>query len=196
VMSEESHAEMSAITEPGDGLSRFREYLSLLVRLDVSPRRRAVIDLSGVVQQTLLDAHRSPPRVRTEAETAAWLRAILRHNLADEIRRREARKRASGRERRLDPATDDPAAGHSSPSQKAIRAEELMRLAGALGELPENQRRAVEMHHLEGRSLVEIAAALATTKPAVAGLLHRGLKSLRSRLGDDEEGRRHGQRAD
>ncbi|HEV3122488.1 MAG TPA: sigma-70 family RNA polymerase sigma factor, partial [Isosphaeraceae bacterium] len=147
---------MSAIEDRSDWLAQFREYLSLLARLEVSRRLRSVIDMSGVVQQTLLDAHRAAPRTRTEAETAAWLRAIFRHNLADEVRRRDAGKRALDRARPLDFPDEGPPAGHSSPSQKAIRAEELMRLAGALAGLPESQRQAVEMHHLEGRSLAEI----------------------------------------
>jgi len=182
--------------EPGERLSRFREYLGLLARHEVSPRLRSAIDLSGVVQQTLLDAHCSPRRPRTEAETAAWLRAVFRNNLADEVRRRGAGKRAHGRERPLDPAGEGPAAGHTSPSQRAIRAEELLRLAEALAALPGSQRRAVELHHLRGLPLAEIAAALGTTKPAVAGLLHRGLKALRARLmcGDLDEGLSHGER--
>jgi RNA polymerase sigma-70 factor (ECF subfamily) len=52
----------------------------------------------------------------------------------------------------------------------------------ALAALPENQRRAIELHHLEGLPLAEIAQQLGTTKAAVAGLLHRGLKALRARL--------------
>ena len=182
--------------ERGDRLVRFREYLGLLARHEVSPRLRSAIDLSGVVQQTLLDAHRAPPRPRTEAETAAWLRAVFRNNLADEVRRRGAGKRAAGRERPLDPSDEGPAAGHTSPSRRAIRAEELLQLAGALAALPEPQRRAVELHHLRGLPLAEIAAALGTTKPAVAGLLHRGLKALRARLagGDIDEGLSHVER--
>jgi RNA polymerase sigma-70 factor (ECF subfamily) len=179
---------MSAAEEGGDWLDQFRGYLDLLARLEVSPRLRTAVDLSGVVQQTLFDAHRAPPRVRTEAETAAWLRAIFRHNLADEVRRRFAGKRTLYRERPFDPKDEGPPAGHSSPSQKAIRAEELIRLTGAIAGLPDAQRRAVEMHHLQGLPLAEIASALGTTRPAVAGLLHRGLKELRARLADDETG--------
>jgi RNA polymerase sigma-70 factor (ECF subfamily) len=63
-----------------------------------------------------------------------------------------------------------------------------MRLANAIARLPESQRRAVEMHHLQGRSLAEIAETLGTTKPAIAGLLHRGLKALRNELDAEERG--------
>jgi RNA polymerase sigma-70 factor (ECF subfamily) len=174
--------------EQGARLSRFREYLSLLARHEVSPRLRAAIDLSGVVQQTLLEAHRSAPRPRTDTETAAWLRAVFRNNLADEVRRAAAGKRDRSRERSLDPADEGPAAGHTSPSQRAVRAEDLLRLATALAALPEAQRRAVELHHLQGIPLAQVAAALGTTKPAVAGLLHRGLRALRDRLTDSDAG--------
>jgi RNA polymerase sigma-70 factor (ECF subfamily) len=176
---------MSATLEDEHRFSEFRGYLSLLARHDVSPRLRTALDLSGIVQQTLLDAHQSPPKARTEPETAAWLRTIFRHNLADEVRRRGAVKRALHRERPLELRGDGPPAAHSSPSLKAMRAEELLWLARALAALPESQRRAVELHHLEGRSLAEIAAVLETTKPAVAGLLHRGLKALRAQLASD-----------
>jgi RNA polymerase sigma-70 factor, ECF subfamily len=176
--------------ERGDDLGRFREYLCLVARLEVSPRLRRRVDLSGVVQETLLDAHRSAPRDRTEAQTAAWLKAILLHNLADDARRRAAVKRDESREQSLqgpDGRAIDPVSDQSSPSRRAIREEELLDLARALATLPEGQRQAVEMHHLEARALLEIAEALGTTKAAVAGLLHRGLKALRERLSDGKD---------
>ena len=44
-------------------------------------------------------------------------------------------------------------------------------MAETLATLPEGQRRAIELHHLEGWPLAEIAIELETTKAAVAGLL-------------------------
>jgi RNA polymerase sigma-70 factor (ECF subfamily) len=177
--------------ERGDDLGRFRDYLRLIAGREVSAGLRGRVDLSGVVQESLLDAHRAPPRDRTEAQTAAWLKAILLHNLADEARRRGAIKRDGARERSLrgpDGLVLDPVADQSSPSHRAIRDEELMDLARALATLPESQRRAVEMHHLQARPLAEIAEELGTTKAAVAGLLHRGLKALRARLSGEKDG--------
>ena len=76
-------------------------------------------------------------------------------------------------------------AGQATPSQEAVRAERLLRLSEALMKLPEGQRQAIELHHLNGQSLVEVAAVLNLTRPAVAGLLHRGLKKLRELLTED-----------
>ena len=143
-------------------LERFRAYLGLLARLEVAPRLRDKVDLSGVVQQTLLEAHQGliddPTRPEAEAETTAWLRSILSHNLADVLRKLTARKRDVRREWSLDTALDQSAsrleqwlaAEQSSPSQHAIRQEELLRMAESLASLPEAQRRAIELHHLQG----------------------------------------------
>jgi DNA-directed RNA polymerase specialized sigma24 family protein len=57
-------------------LERFREYLHLLAQLDVDAQLRGKLDLSGVVQQTLLEAHRDRAQFHghSEDELAAWLR--------------------------------------------------------------------------------------------------------------------------
>jgi RNA polymerase sigma-70 factor, ECF subfamily len=177
-------------------LERFRAYLGLLARLEVSQALRDKVDLSGVVQQTLLEAHQGleaqPGRMRTHEELAAWLRSILSHNLADGLRKLASQKRDVRREWSLDAALDQSASRlerwlaseQSSPSQRAIRQEELLRMAEALAALPESQRRAIELHHLRAMPLSELAAELDTTKAAVAGLLHRGMKALRLRLGE------------
>ncbi len=184
------------LLQPED-LERFRAYLDLLARLEVAPRLRAKVDLSGVVQQTLLEAHQGlrehPRSQRSAPEVAGWLRSILSHNLADVLRKMTARKRDYRKEWSLDSALDQSAsrieqwlaAEQSSPSQQAIRQEELLRMAASLATLPEGQRRAIELHHLQGRPLAEIAEELSTTKSAVAGLLHRGLKVLRKQLETD-----------
>jgi RNA polymerase sigma-70 factor, ECF subfamily len=173
-------------------LERFRAYLHLLARLHLDPRLRGKVDLSGVVQQTLWEAHRADDAtpLSDDGALAARLRRVLANNLADEVRRCHAGKRAADRERSLEAALGQSsarleaflAAEQSSPSQRAERHEELLRLAAALERLPEAQRQAVELHYLQGWTLAAIAEALGRGKPAVAGLLHRGLDKLRTLL--------------
>jgi RNA polymerase sigma-70 factor (ECF subfamily) len=176
-------------------LESYRDYLGLLARLQTKESLRGKVDLSGVVQQTLLEAYQAAAVVEglSEAEKTAWLRQALSHNLADEFRKLATGKRDVGRERSLQAALDQSstrlqallAADQSTPSEQVQRAEQTLHLARALQELPEAQRQAVELHHLQGLSLVEVAEALGSTKPAVAGLLHRGLKRLRELLAEE-----------
>jgi DNA-directed RNA polymerase specialized sigma24 family protein len=48
--------------------------------------------------------------------------------------------------------------------------------------LPDPQREAIELFHLQGCSLKEVAQQLERSGPAVAGLIHRGLKRLRESM--------------
>jgi RNA polymerase sigma-70 factor (ECF subfamily) len=113
--------------------------------------------------------------------------------VADEIRKLTAARRDAGRERSLEAAMDESLShleqllptGQATPSQEVVRGERLLRLTRALEALPEGQRQVIEMHHLAGQTLAEVAAALNSTRPAVAGLLHRGLKKLRHVLAQD-----------
>jgi RNA polymerase sigma-70 factor (ECF subfamily) len=74
------------------------------------------------------------------------------------------------------------AADQSTPSQRAIRHEQLLLLADALARLPDDQRQAVELRHLQGLATVEIAQRMDRTVAAVGGLLQRGLRTLRDSL--------------
>jgi RNA polymerase sigma-70 factor (ECF subfamily) len=181
-------------SDPGQSLERYRDYLRLLARLQLDPRLQGKLDLSGVVQQTLLEAGQAlgQLRGRGDAPRAAWLRSILARNLADEVRRLRAGKRDAARERSLDRALEQSSdrleawliADLSSPSEHARRAEQGLLVAAALARLPDNQRQAVELHHLQGWSLAAVAEHLGCSKEAVAGLLHRGLRKLRELLPD------------
>jgi RNA polymerase sigma-70 factor (ECF subfamily) len=179
-------------TPAADSLERYRAYLALLARLQLDPKLQGKVDLSGVVQQTLLEACQALPRfcVQGPVPQAAWLRRILANNLADEVRKLATAKRDRGRERSLEAALEASsarlegwlAADQSSPSQQAGRQEQAMRLAAALAELPEAQREALVLQHWHGWSLADIARHLGRSHAAVAGLIKRGLQRLREQL--------------
>jgi RNA polymerase sigma-70 factor (ECF subfamily) len=67
------------------------------------------------------------------------------------------------------------------------REEQLICLAEALQQLPEDQRTVIERKHLQGESVSEIAQSMGRTKASVAGLLRRGLDRLRELLGESEQ---------
>jgi RNA polymerase sigma-70 factor (ECF subfamily) len=172
-------------------LDRWRDYLNVMVRVQVDPRLRNRIDLSGVVQQTLLEAHQQRPPLSGEgSQEMAWLRRVLANNLADELRKLATAKRDIGRERSLEEGLERSsarleaslAADQSSPSQQAERHEEALRLAAALERLPEAQREALVLQHWHGWSLAQIANHQGRSRAAVAGLIKRGLQQLRTQM--------------
>jgi RNA polymerase sigma-70 factor (ECF subfamily) len=180
-------------------VDHYRDYLRLLAGIQVSPQLRAKLDPSDVVQQALLHAHanRAQFRGRCEAEWLAWLRAILANALAAAARRFATEARDWGRECSLEAELDLSssrlegllAADQSSPSERAVRGEELVRLAGAMSRLPPDQQRVVELHHLKGLPLAEVARMMDRSQPAVVGLLFRGLRRLRVLLREQGEGK-------
>jgi RNA polymerase sigma-70 factor, ECF subfamily len=173
---------------------RYRGYLLYLARQYVAGELRGKLDPSGVVQQTLLEAHAaadllaqldSPQRLR-------WLRTALARNLADEAKRLRAGKRDARRERPIDMDASASrleallAAQQSTPSQQADHAEQLLRLADALTALPSAQREAIERHYLMGEPVSVVAATMGKTPAALAGLLKRGLRQLRETFREPE----------
>lgn len=179
-------------------LEGYRDYLRLLARLQLGPRLQTKMDASDAAQQALLQAYENRAQFRgtTEAEWLAWLRAILANTLAAAARRFRTGARHLARERSFETELELSssrlqaliAVDQSSPSERAVRCEELLRLASALACLPEDQRRALELHYLKGFPVAEVGGFLGRSRPAVVGLLYRGLKRLREMLDNRGEG--------
>ena len=176
-----------------ESLERFRGYLKLLTHSQLDSLLARQIDASDVVQQTMLDAMAKAEQFRGcgEDEFLSWLRQILANNLIDAYRYHGRTKRDVARNRSLDESVfesfrrvDVLAQSCSTPSQYAVKNEQLLRLPEALGALSDAQREAIVLHHLQGLKLAETAKCMGKSESAVCGLLHRGLKRLHEILGD------------
>lgn len=174
----------------GSLLRRFEPWLRLLARVQLESRFRSRFDASDIVQQTLLEAIKALPQFRgsTEAELTAWLRRILAHALAHEIRRHQGTQK---RDVTLDVSLDHElvqsaqrfgallAESGPSPSQQAVRRERDVLLAEVLASLPEDHREVLILRHLEGFSHEEIAERMNRSAGAVRMLWVRALAGLR-----------------
>jgi RNA polymerase sigma-70 factor (ECF subfamily) len=169
-----------------------REALHRLAERQLAGRIAVRVDASDIIQQTFLEAFRNFPQFAGQdvRGLVAWLQKILDHKIAGAIRDHALlQKRNISRERSMDdsqggstPLKQELDAGHSSPSQKAIRGEEAERLSQALTALPDDQREAVRLRHLEGWALTDIARHLGRSPTATAGLIKRGMQALRRQL--------------
>lgn len=188
-----NHARRGESPAQGDLLRRFEPWLRLLARIQCESRFQAKFDASDIVQQTLLEAVKAFPQFRgsTEAELTAWLRQILAHALAHEIRRYHG---AQKRDVTLEVSLDAELAQSSqrlgamlaesgpSPSQQAAQRELDVLLAEVLSRLPDDYREVLILRHLEGLSHDDIAQRMNRTAGAVRMLWTRSLIALRQEL--------------
>ena len=71
----------------------------------------------------------------------------------------------------------------STASRQMARREAAIAIHVGMAGLPAQQREAIRLHYLEGKSLEETAAALDRTTSAVRSLIHRGKQNLADALG-------------
>lgn len=173
----------------------FRPYLKILVRGQIPVIMQSRLDASDIVQETLLEAHRKREQYNGSEDPrqiAGWLRQLLTCNLLDALRAQQRNQRDVRREIALQQAIEESSLGleqllvadDTSPSQRFERNYSALRVARALEQLPEMQQQAIFLRYFQHVSLDDIAQQLEKTKPAVAGLIQRGLAALRQRLGE------------
>lgn len=131
-------------------------------------------EAEDVTQEAMLRLWRIAPEWRQgEAQVTTWLYRVVRNLCTDRLRR----KRPLG----LDaaPEVEDDHPGVVAQMQAADRAKAL---DGALSRLPDRQREAVVLRHLEGLSNPEIAEVMEISVEAVESLTARGKRALAADL--------------
>jgi RNA polymerase sigma-70 factor (ECF subfamily) len=183
----------------GDGptlgrlLELYRAYLVMLARVQIGRRLQGKVDASDLVQEAFLGAYRDFPQFRgtTEAEFRSWLRQVLASVLANLVRHYQGTQRRDVLlERQLTLELEQSSqsmdrglvAPQSSPSQQAIRREQSVLLAEALGRLPPEWRELLILRHLEGLSFPEVARRLNRSVDSLKRLWPRALAGLRRLL--------------
>jgi len=143
---------------------------------------------SDIAQETAERAFRkfSTFQGSTEGEWFTWLERIFRSRAAQSVRDARRKKRQAPGTVPLDAPEAVAAPAHQkSPSQALSHSEEWRRLLALLYELPDDQRDAMGLCYLKELPVAEAAQRMNKTKPAVEGLLQRGLRALRARMAED-----------
>jgi RNA polymerase sigma-70 factor (ECF subfamily) len=146
-----------------------------------------------LLQETWLRAYRGLRRLGSPATLRTWLLTIAQNVLADETRGRARQKRsapppAGPGALAAQPGPDPP------PDEEVARGELRGRVLAVLRSLPEEYRLPLTLRYIAGADYQTIEAQLGLSNGSLRGLLHRGLKLLRARLGpelgmEDAEGR-------
>ncbi len=145
----------------------YRRYVKDVYRYSLALLRNPA-DAEDVTQTTFMNAYRAMQRGEQPRKPQHWLIKIA-HNAA---RSRYARSTRRVKEVPLEEHVDAiPVPQHEKP--------DLREVLEALGRLPLNQRAALVMRELEGRSYAEIADTIGVSVPAVETLIFRARRSLK-----------------
>ncbi|KIN60389.1 RNA polymerase sigma-70 factor [Sulfitobacter noctilucae] len=136
-------------------------------------------EAEDVTQEALLRLWRIAPDWRVgEAKVTTWLYRVVANLCTDRLRKR----RSTGMDDIDEPA--DPAPGVEARMQNAARYDALQR---ALNDLPDRQRQAVVLRHIDGLTNPEIAEILNAGVEAVESLTARGKRALSLALQEQRE---------
>jgi RNA polymerase sigma-70 factor (ECF subfamily) len=124
-----------------------------------------------LTQQAFVEAVRSRPKFRGQADATTWVIGIARHKLVDHFRRaeRDSRRLVALSARQLN---DWDRAGSSPPTPPDA-------IDHALAALPPLQRVVLVLHYMDQLSVREVAGAIGKTEAATTSLLARGRESFR-----------------
>jgi RNA polymerase sigma-70 factor (ECF subfamily) len=153
-----------------------------------------LVDVNDVVQETFIRAIRDIEncQARSDESFAAWLKVIADHRLHDILRGLNRKKRGGHRR-----AVNPPAGGSAdslaqlvdlipdrgaTASKVLARNEVIKAMQVGIAGLPDDQREAVRLRYLEGKSIEETAGKMRRTTAAVNGLVRRAKEALREAL--------------
>ena len=134
-------------------------------------------EAEDVAQEAMLRLWQVAPAWRQdEAKVSTWLYRVVANLCTDRLRQ--------GRRRRADALDEVPELSDPSPgAERALMARDRMAaLQAGLDSLPERQRQAVVLRHIEGLNNPEIAVILEIGVEAVESLTARGKRALAQAL--------------
>jgi RNA polymerase sigma-70 factor (ECF subfamily) len=180
---------------------RHRERLRRLVELRMDGRLQGRVDASDVLQDAFLDAATALEAYlgREELPPFLWLRCVVSQRLAIYHRRHLGTKmRDVGQEvslyREGSPQASSAALASmllgqlTSPSNAAIRAEQVLRVQEGLNALDPVDREVIALRQFEELSRAETAQVLGITEEAGAKRYLRALRRLKAALAEQPGG--------
>lgn len=156
---------------------------------------KGVIAVEDVVQESLTKAYLNIDQLRESSAPAfrAWLKTMGEMVMLDFLRAEKAQKRG-GKFRRRQATTDSVTGslvdlmgklpGDSITASRVISEQEgVSALQAAIAGLVDDQRKAIQLHVLQGLPIEETAQAMDRSPAAVRSLIQRGKQKLAEAMG-------------
>jgi RNA polymerase sigma-70 factor (ECF subfamily) len=137
-----------------------------------------------LLQETWLRAYRSFRSLSDPGKLRPWLLTLAQNVLNDDVRGASRQKRASPTRAGPDALASHPA-NSPPPEEAAAQAELRQHVLAVLRSLPEEYRLPLTLRYIAGADYETIETQLGLSNGTLRGLLHRGLKILRARLGPE-----------
>ena len=134
-------------------------------------------EAEDVVQEAMVRLWKTAPQWRQgEAQVSTWAFRVVINLCTDRLRLRTRRPQVG-----ID-AIAEPEAPHATAVERMTDADRTAALDRALAALPDRQRQAVVLRHLDGLSNPEIAAIMELGVEGVESLTARGKRALATAL--------------
>ena len=144
-------------------------------------RTRALAD--DLLQQTFLKVHRARGAYVRGADPLPWIYSIAHRTFIDAVRKDKRAIVGVGNDDELPEVRADIGGAPDGTRDEAADPEQVKTALDALAALPAQQREAVVLTKLEGKSVAEAAQIAGTTIGAMKVRAHRGYEALRALLG-------------
>jgi RNA polymerase sigma-70 factor (ECF subfamily) len=139
--------------------------------------RRSVAE--DIAQESFLALWRSGERYdRARGSVRTWTLGIVHNRAIDALRRSGTHDRRRASDEGIEETLEAPERTDDQAVENAVSSE----IRGALGELPSDQRKVIELAYFGGFTHTEIASMLDTPVGTVKGRMRLGLQKLRSQL--------------
>jgi len=151
--------------------------------LETGDRQRS----EDLLQETLLTAFRRLRWLEDAKSFRSWLLTIAQNLAVDAARHDQRKKRAAGRATGRAGGVNPPVLANvpssaPGPAQHAEREETRAAVLAVLRSLPEEYRLPLTLRYIGGADYETICLQLGLTNGSLRGLLHRGMKLLRTEL--------------
>lgn len=173
------HLIQRTATQDREAFSQLYDHYSSLVFTLALRMLRVRDDAEDLLQEVFVQVWRQASGYSQErGSPEAWIVNITRSRAIDKLRSIRRREQSFV-------LTDNPAAAESADNVESNVAESEAKLAmnSALGNLPEAQRRVLELAYFEGLSQTEIAERLKEPLGTVKTRMRSGIQRLRDILG-------------